>query len=72
MRVFPMGKVIQRHAKNFLRRRVIHRSSREQAPSARLASESNSGIAISQPFRSKEKGDVIGGRFPSLIFSFER
>src|SRR2546427_4440822 len=48
MRVFlVMGNLAEVHAKNFLRRRVIHRSCGEQLLRALLASMNNSGIAIS-------------------------
>src|SRR5437588_13093171 len=48
MRVFPdKGNRAEFHAKNFLRRRVIHRSCGEKSASAHLASMNNSGIAIS-------------------------
>src|SRR5256885_8401619 len=48
MRVFlVMGNLAEVRAKNFLRRRVIHRSCGEQLLRALLASMNNSGIAIS-------------------------
>src|SRR5207302_8138733 len=48
MRVFPdKGNRAEFHAKNFLRRRVMHRSCGEKSASAHLASMNNSGIAIS-------------------------
>src|SRR5438876_8469561 len=52
MRVFlVMGNLAEVHAKNFLRRRVIHRSCGEQLLRALLASMNNSGTAISRaPF----------------------
>src|SRR6266566_1536086 len=50
MRVFPVrGNLAAVHAKNFLRRRVIHRSCGEQLLRVLLASMNNSGIAISPP-----------------------
>src|SRR5437870_13303695 len=48
MRVFlVMGNLAEVHAKNFVRRRVIHRSCGEQLLRALLDSMNNSGIAIS-------------------------
>src|SRR2546422_2832450 len=53
MRVFlVMGNLAEVHAKNFLRRRVIHRSCGEQILRTLLASMNNSGIAISPGQRS--------------------
>ena len=49
LRVFPVrGNLLRFHDKNFLRRRVIHRSCGEQSLRALLASVNNSGIAISR------------------------
>src|SRR5438128_1381276 len=60
MRVFlVMGNLAEVHAKNFLRRRVIHRSCGEQLLRALLASMNNSGIAISRGLQSTE-GEYCG------------
>src|SRR6266571_7020992 len=57
MRVFlVMGNLAEVHAKNFLRRRVIHRSCGEQLLRALLTSMNNSGIAISRGLQSTEGG----------------
>src|SRR5437667_5746245 len=56
-RVFlVMGNLAEVHAKNFLRRRVIHRSCGEQLLRALLASMNNSGIAISRGLKPTGRG----------------
>ena len=56
MRVFPArGNLTEVHAKNFLSRRVIHRSCGEQLLRALLASMNNSGIAISRGLEPTEE-----------------
>ena len=77
MRVSPIrGNLAEVHAKNFLRRRVIHRSCGEQLLRALLTSMNNSGIAISprrepwgcvgmnKPWRGGRKSSAMGP--PSL------
>src|SRR6266566_2744410 len=66
MRVFPVrGNLAAVHAKNFLRRRAIHRSCGEQLLRALLASMNNSGLAIS-PGQSESASDALGQ--PSIKF----